>query len=162
MYSYARAIVYAMILWGTVFLITFFLYPLRAENPVFFVTVRMLVMALLSVALTAMYFRDVEEQLIRDGLKLGVLWLVASILFDQGPFVWGLMRLSFVDYLMDTGLGYLLYPIVTIGAGYLLSTDKSIVEDSEASRAWTGSVPAVSPGSKQSAAETQSGPKPHV
>ncbi len=160
MYSYARAIVYAMILWGTVFLITFFLYPLRAENPVLFVTVRMLVMTLLGVALTVMYFRDIDEQLIRDGLKLGVLWLVASVLFDQGPFVWGLMRLSFADYLADTGVSYLLYPIITIGGGVLLSADKSIVEDSEASRAWTASVSAVLPGSGEDLGRSPSGPRP--
>lgn len=134
MYSYPRAILYAIILWGMTFLATFLIYPVRMDNLMLFVTLRMLVMVVLCVFLTVMYFRDVEEHLIRDGIKLGAIWLATSILLDQGPFVWGLMQLSFVDYLVDTGLSNLIYPVVTIGAGLLLSADKSTVEDSEASR----------------------------
>ena len=99
MYSYARAVLYAIILWGMVFLTTFFMYPLRADNLMLFAGFRMLVQALLSVFLTVMYFRDVEEHLIRDGLKLGVILMATSILLDQGPFVWGLMHFSFLNYL---------------------------------------------------------------
>jgi hypothetical protein len=93
----------------------------------------MLVTALFSMLLTIMYFRDVEDHPLREGIRLGVLWLLASIILDQGPFVWGLMRLSFPEYLRDAGVGYLLYPIVTLGAGFLLSADRNAVEDSEAS-----------------------------
>jgi EamA domain-containing membrane protein RarD len=133
MYSYARAVLYAIVLWGMVFLATFFVYPLRAENLMLFAVLRMLAQALLSVFLTVMYFRDVEEHLIRDGVKLGILLMTTSIVLDQGPFVWGLMHFSFLNYLTDTGLSYLLYPIVTVGAAFLLSADKNVVEDSEAS-----------------------------
>jgi hypothetical protein len=119
-----------------IFLVTFFIYPLRANTPMLFATLRMIAMALLSVFLTVLYFRDVEDRLIRDGFRLGFLWLIVSIVLDQGPFVWGLMRLSFPAYLADYGLGYIIYPIITVGAGFLLSADKNIVEDSEASTPW--------------------------
>jgi hypothetical protein len=139
MYSYPRAILYAIILWGLTFLGMFLMYPVRLDNPMLFVVLTMLTQALLSMFLTVMYFRDVEDHLIREGLKLGIIWMVTSIVLDQGPFVWGLMHLSFLDYVADTGLSHLLYPIATVGAGFLLSADKSSVEDSEASSDRPGS-----------------------
>ena len=162
MYSYARAVLYAIILWGMVFLTTFFMYPLRADNLMLFAGLRMLVQALLSVFLTVMYFRDVEEHLIRDGLKLGVILMATSILLDQGPFVWGLMHFSFLNYLADTGLSYLLYPIVTVGAGFLLSADKNVVEDSEASGYGQKPLSPPLPTSKDTPSKGVSDPKVHV
>lgn len=145
MYSYPRAILYAIILWAVTFLSTFFIYPLRVESPMLFASLRMLILALSATALTVMYFRDVEEHLIGEGIKLGAIWLLIAIALDQGPFVWGLMRLKFLDYLIDTGLSYLIYPIVTLGAGLLLSADKSSVEDSEASGHLPGTRTAIPP-----------------
>ncbi len=133
MYSYPRAVLYAILLWAVTFLAGFFVYPLRTETPLLFASVRMVIVAVLCMVFTVMYFRDVEDHLIRDGIKLGILWLLGSVVLDQGPFVWGLMGLSFLDYLTDTGLMYLLYPVITIGAGFLLSADKNVVEDSESS-----------------------------
>jgi EamA domain-containing membrane protein RarD len=145
MFSYPRAILYAIVLWTVTFLLTFFIYPLRTESIMLFATLRTVAMVLTSVILTVMYYRDVEEHLVRDGVRLGAIWLVVSLVLDQGPFVWGLLHLSLLDYLADTGLSHLIYPIITIGAGLLLSADKSTVEDSESSgpqaRPWTPEEP---------------------
>jgi len=162
MYSYPRAILYAIILWAVTFLATFLIYPLRSENPMLFASLRMLILALSAMALTVMYFRDVEEHLIGDGIKLGAIWLLIAIALDQGPFVWGLMRLKFLDYLVDTGLTYLIYPIVTFGAGLLLSADKSTVEDSEASGHLSGTRTANPPTPENGPSPRPSGSKAHA
>ncbi len=162
MYSYPRAVLYAIILWGMIFLATFLIYPLRTDSSLLFGTIRMLIMAFLCVFLTIMYFRDVEEHAIRDGVKLGGIWLVTGILLDQGPFVWGLMHLSFLDYMADTGISYLLYPLVTVGAGFLLSADKSIVEDSEASEHMSRPLPPAQPGSENTTSQGSLTPKAHL
>lgn len=124
MYSYARAGLYAVLLWSVTLLVAFFVYPLRMDNPVLFTSIRTLTVTLLSMVLTVMYFRDVERHFVRDGIKLGFLWLVVSIALDQGPYVWGLMRLSFSEYLADAGFPYLVCPIITIGAAILLSAER--------------------------------------
>ncbi len=161
MYSYPRAILYAIILWAMTFLVTFLIYPVRTDNAVLFVTLRMLTMVVLCVFLTVMYFRDVEEHLVREGITLGAIWLVLGILLDQGPFVWGLMHLSFLDYLVETGISNLVYPVITVGAGLLLSADKSTVEDSEASR-WASQSSPVLPGPEKGLSHGHSDPKAHV
>jgi hypothetical protein len=51
---------------------------------------------------------------------VGGLWLLISMVFDLFMFSWGPMAMSFADYMKDIGLTYLIYPIVTIGIGYLL------------------------------------------
>jgi hypothetical protein len=131
MYSYPRAILYAIILWGVIFLVTFLIYPLKADALMLFASLRMVAMTLICVVLTVMYFRDVEEHLVSEGAKLGTIWLITSIVLDQGPFVIGLMHFSFVEYVADTGLSHVIYPIITVGAGYLLSADKSTIEEGE-------------------------------
>jgi len=35
-------------------------------------------------------------------------------------FMWGPMKMSFINYMMDIGFTYLIYPIVTIGFGSVL------------------------------------------
>jgi hypothetical protein len=131
MYSYSRALLYAITVWGITFLLTFFIYPSQPANLVLFTTLRMLILALLSVFFTVMYFREGEEHLLRDGFKLGAIWLATALLFDQGPFVLGPMHLSFLEYMKEIGISYLLCPIITLGAGFLLTADKSSVMDSE-------------------------------
>lgn len=162
MYSYPRAILYAIILWGMTFLVTFLIYPVRTDSATFFVTLRMLTMVFLCVFLTVMYFRDVEEHLVRDGIKLGAIWLLVSILLDQGPFVWGLMHLSFLDYLADTGISTLVYPLITVGAGLLLSADKNTVEDSEASGRWSRPSSTPPPGHERTPSNGHTNPKAHA
>jgi hypothetical protein len=35
-------------------------------------------------------------------------------------FSWGPMRMGIAQYVMDTGLTYLIYPAITVGFGYLV------------------------------------------
>jgi hypothetical protein len=124
MYSYPRAALYAILLWAVTLLVAFFVYPLRTENLLLFTSIRTLAVALLSMFFTVMYFRDVQQHFLRDGMKLGAMWMVISLALDQGPYVWGSMHLSFADYLADAGSTYLLCPIITTGAGLLLSAER--------------------------------------
>jgi EamA domain-containing membrane protein RarD len=67
------------------------------------------------------YFRKINKGFLSAGIRLGVIAFILSILIDLLLFMWGPMKMSFADYMMDIGLTYLIYPIVTIGFGYLLS-----------------------------------------
>lgn len=66
------------------------------------------------------YFRKVSLGFVTEGIVIGVLWFIVSIAIDLLLFTWGPMAMTFVDYMKDIGLTYLIYPIVTIGIGYLL------------------------------------------
>lgn len=43
-----------------------------------------------------------------------------SMNIDLFMFMWGPMQMSFWDYMKDIGFTYLIYPVVTIGFGFVL------------------------------------------
>ena len=45
---------------------------------------------------------------------------MTSLGLDLLMFMWGPMKMSLADYMMDIGLVYLTTPTITIGLGYLL------------------------------------------
>ncbi len=55
-----------------------------------------------------------------ESIKLGIIWFIISIIIDLLMFMWGPMKMSFINYMMDIGFTYLIYPIVTIGFGSVL------------------------------------------
>jgi len=72
------------------------------------------------VLFSVLYFRKIESGFLSESIKPGVVWLAISIVIDLLMFMWGPMKMSFLDYMKDIGFTYLMYPIVTIGFGYLL------------------------------------------
>lgn len=120
MRSPVTALVYGLLLWAVVFAVALFLFPVRlAERPLF--------ESIMPVALTAgtvtgavLYFRRVQRSFLREGVLLGVIWLVLQILPDALMFSRGPMQMSLADYVKDIGVAYLIIPCVTVGAGLCL------------------------------------------
>jgi hypothetical protein len=72
-----------------------------------------------AVIFAVLYFNHVELNFFREGIKLGVLWFFLCVAIDLLMFMWGPMEMTFIDYMKDIGLTYLLIPAVTIGMGYM-------------------------------------------
>lgn len=66
------------------------------------------------------YLMKIDSGYMKEGAIIGILWLAISIVIDLFMFSWGPMAMPFVEYMEDIGLTYLIYPIVTIGMGYVL------------------------------------------
>ncbi len=100
------------------------IFPLRESQRPLFETIMPIVLTLCAVVFSNLYFKKVETGFLTESIKLGVVWFLISFLIDLLMFSWGPMKMSFLDYLSDIGLTYLIYPSVTIGFGYLLSKTK--------------------------------------
>ncbi len=118
-----RAFLFGILVWSIEFMTMFYFYPLREAGSPLLATIRTISLVLVGVFFTFLYFRTIEEKFLLRGIELGLIWLFMSLILDQFPFVWGGMRMSFGDYLKDTGLNYLVFPIITIGAGAFLTPD---------------------------------------
>jgi hypothetical protein len=116
-----RAILYGLLLWLIPFIVGFVIYPIRGSNRALFETIMPLTLTIGVVFFSILYFRKIDKEFLSAGIRLGVIAFILSILIDLLLFMWGPMKMSFADYMMDIGLTYLIYPIVTIGFGYLLS-----------------------------------------
>lgn len=120
MNSIKRAIGYGVVLWIIPFVVSLLIFPLKKSGSPLFETIMPVTLTFCAVVLTVLYFRKTQKESLVESIKLGGLWLLISIAIDLCMFMWGPMKMPFPDYMLDIGLTYLIFPIVTIGAGYIL------------------------------------------
>jgi hypothetical protein len=120
MKSFKLALIDAFLIWLVPFVVAIALFQVRNTQRPLFESIMPVVLAVCATVLADHYFRRLEGHFVREGLLLGLLWLLVSIVLDLLMFMWGPMQMSFAAYLMDIGVTYLIYPVITVGVGYLL------------------------------------------
>ena len=120
MQSMKKALIFGLLVWAVPFLVGVLAYGLKTAGSPLFETVMAVTVAAVGVFFGIAYFQRVPESTWREGLYLGVLWLGISIVIDLFLFMWGPMKMTFGAYMADTGVTYLIYPIITSGLGKLV------------------------------------------
>lgn len=121
MTAIGRAVLYGFIVWLIPFVVAFAIFPLRESARPLFESIMPVAIALAAVTLGIAYFRRVRHGYVREGLLLGVLWLVISVLIDAPlMLLGGPMRMSLGQYVADIGVTYLMIPVITTGLGAVL------------------------------------------
>ncbi|MDX1684897.1 MAG: hypothetical protein R3275_06640 [Saprospiraceae bacterium] len=117
MYSVKKVLFYGFLSWLFPFIAGFFLYSLHESNRVFFETLMPLVIAATGVVLGVLYLKGSPNPG-AEAFKVGLIWMVISIVIDLFLFLpESPMHLSFMEYIKDIGLTYMIYPIVLLGLG---------------------------------------------
>ena len=114
-----RIIFYGFLIWLIVFIISIVIFPLHDSHRPFFESIMPVAIAGCTVFFSIFYFRDIEKEFFKEGMIIGVVWLVINIIFDMFMFMEGPMKMSLVDYMMDIGFTYLMIPVITVGFGYI-------------------------------------------
>jgi hypothetical protein len=91
------------------------LFPLKLSWPVMFDSIMPVVVTVLTVVFLNLYLHHGETLLRREGVWLGAIWLAINLTMDFPLFTVGPMKMSYVDYVADIGLTYLVIPAVTLG-----------------------------------------------
>ena len=102
------------------FMVAFLIFPLRTSNRPLFESIMPAVVTLCVVIFANLYFRKLGKKFLKEGVLLGILWLVISLVIDLLLFMKGPMAMPLVDYMADIGLTYLIIPTVTIGFGFMM------------------------------------------
>lgn len=114
--SLRRAVLYGVTVWLVPFVVAFLIFPLRASNRPLFESIMPVAIALVVVVLAVSQVRRAGRASIRDGVLLGVLWLVISTAIDAPlMLLGGPMRMTIGQYVADIGVTYLMIPIITTG-----------------------------------------------
>jgi len=121
-------LVYGFLLWLTTFLISVVINPLKDTSVPLFDSLMPVALALLTLWFLYLYFKGVPRDFAKAGLVAGIVWLVMNVLLDQLLFARGPMQMSFADYVYDIGLTYLMIPVITTGAGYLMDRSRATVK----------------------------------
>lgn len=119
MKSIKYAAIYGFLLWLIPFIISIAIFPFKKSEPFLFDSLMTVISVTTLVLLSALYFKKTEGNL-KEGIFLGVLFLAISLSFDYFMFIWGPIKMSVPAYIKEIGIGYLVYPIITIGFGFLL------------------------------------------
>lgn len=124
MKSIKLALIYGFLVWAIPFAVAFIIFPLRSLDRPFFESIMPVAVTVATVIFTVLYFKKIEGNFTREGILLGIVYFVVSIVVDLLMFSKGPMAMPFVDYIKDIGFTYLLIPAITIGVGYTLDKKK--------------------------------------
>lgn len=118
MKSISKAIAYGLCVWAVPFIVAMSIYPLRENDRPLFESIMPVTLTISAVIFAVLYFNDVELNFFKEGIELGLVWFIICVAIDLLMFMWGPMEMTFIDYMKDIGLTYLLIPAITIGMGY--------------------------------------------
>ncbi|MCL7412138.1 MAG: hypothetical protein M8353_00770 [ANME-2 cluster archaeon] len=86
----------------------------------FFKSIMIVVGGLVGVTLAVIYFKEIEQDFVREGITIGVVWLIMNLVFDLVFMSAGFFPMTVTQYFTDIGMRYLMIPTFTIGMGYIL------------------------------------------
>jgi hypothetical protein len=112
-----KAVIYGVLVWLIPFVTAFLIFPLRESARPLFESIMPVVVTVATVAFALLYFRRVGTSHVREGIMLGALWYVISVVIDLPLMLTGPIGMSLGGYMADIGLTYLIIPAVTIGFG---------------------------------------------
>ncbi len=69
--------------------------------------------------LLVLYFKKLNNDYFLQSILVGLTWFVINILFDAIILI-PMMKVSFGEYFLSIGLGYISIPIISISIGYLM------------------------------------------
>jgi hypothetical protein len=107
-------ILYGFLVWLIPFLISYAIYPLKTSNNPLFETIMPLVLVLIGSIFLYLYYKKDTEYSYLKGLEIGLIFFAVSIIVDLCLFMEGPMKMSFTNYMIDIGLTYLIYPIISL------------------------------------------------
>jgi hypothetical protein len=120
MKRYLKIGLFGLISWAVPFIVSLLIYPLRESQRPLFEAIMPVVVVICAVLLSIFYFSNLESGFLRDGVLLGVAWLIINLALDRLLFSQGPMKIALADYMKDIGITYLIIPTVTSGFGYIV------------------------------------------
>lgn len=118
MNKYVKLAGFGFLIWLMPFLVSFVIFSLKSSNRPLFESIMPVVLVLAVMTSSVLYFKKIEKDSLKEGILAGVLWFVLSLVIDLLLFLPASpMQMSFVDYMMDIGLTYLIIIIIPIGIG---------------------------------------------
>jgi len=122
MTSVKRAILFGLLVWLIPFAVAFVIYPVRQSNRPLFESIMPVTVAVATVVFAVLYLRQVDGKYVREGLSIGLIWLIMCLAIDMPlMLLGGPMQMTLWEYVADIGVTYLMIPVITIGMGVVLA-----------------------------------------
>jgi hypothetical protein len=125
MKSIKKALILGFLSWLIPFVLSFLFFNQKGQlliNELLFKNIMIVTASYVTVFLIIKYFKVVDKNYVKEGIMLGVLWMVINLVLDMVTLV--PMGKPLGVYLPQIGLGYLMIPAMTILAGKILEIKK--------------------------------------
>lgn len=90
----------------------------------FFEIISAVAIAVTVITFSYLYLRDINANFIKEGVLIGVAWMIISIALDLLLIAVGISQLSLTGYAMYVAPLYILIPAITIGLGLYMNQVK--------------------------------------
>lgn len=124
MSSLKRILGYGFLIWAIPFIVAIFIFPLRENERPLFESIMPVAVALAVVICTLPYNKKIESNFLKEDIYFGLWSLLICIVIDLLMFMWGPMKMAFIDYMKDIGITYLMIPVITYGIGKAIEEKK--------------------------------------
>jgi hypothetical protein len=115
-----KALILGFFVWVVPFLIGLISYPVRELWRALFESIMALSLSVIVVVSSSIYFKNIKDSYLKEGILLGMLWFSINIVLDLPFFSYGPMKMNLKDYAADIGLTYVMIPVITTGFGVVL------------------------------------------
>ena len=116
----AKIINYGLLVWLIPSLITIILGSFLAAMNIFEI-VSALAIAVTVIVFSYLFFKGITENFIKEGILIGISWLIISIVLDIILIVLGISQLSLTSYAMYVAPLYIIIPAITAGLGLYMN-----------------------------------------
>jgi hypothetical protein len=120
MNRYLKIGLFGFLLWLIPFAVSFLIFPLRMSQRPLFESIMPVVIAIWTVFFSILYLSKKKSDFLKEGIFIGLAWLLISIVLDLMIFIEGPLKMPLWDYVTDIAVTYLMIPVITTGFGYLM------------------------------------------
>jgi hypothetical protein len=124
MNKYLKLCLFGFLIWLIPFLVSFLISSLRETNRPLFESIMPIILTVTTIVFSILYLKKIKENQVNESILAGLIWFCISIIIDLIMFLpESPMQMTFIDYIMDIGITYLIIPIVAIGLGYMMEKE---------------------------------------
>jgi hypothetical protein len=120
MNKYLKTVLFGFLLWLIPFAVSVLIFPLRTSQRSLFESIMPVVIAIWTVFFSIFYLSRKKSDFLKEGIFIGIAWLLISIVLDLTIFIAGPLKMPLWDYATDIAVTYLMIPAITSGFGYLM------------------------------------------
>jgi hypothetical protein len=110
-----KAVLLGIANWAIAFAAALALSPIKDSRRLLFESLMPVVLAASTTGLGLFYFRNRGAATAGEGLRIGLLWAIISVLIDLPLMLPPPISMPPADYVADIGVVYLIMPIITTG-----------------------------------------------
>lgn len=119
--NWKTIMLFGFLIWLIPFVVSFFIFPLRSSSRPLFESIMPVVLTSAVVFFTVRYLSKINREFVKEGIFIGIVWLVISLVIDLILFMpESPMQMTLSDYIMDIGITYLIILIIPLGSAYLM------------------------------------------